>query len=233
MSDPNIQILAQIASRVVEICGAVNGLSTLLGAVIVSINHYQGYTNKLLLIGVASLTCAAVVPPLINLLLPTHEIAAAAIGVSVCLPLVVGGFWGFFLPIRIVFQGNRVGAQGVCIANLLFFIPFSWHLALWIATIPKVTKQLSKLILAENCPVELISVREHTERLLVMLKQAGADKASARIRGALDKHVTNDVLLRNYEQALGRMLFDFDLADDIADEVRGLLAEIRSTQREQ
>lgn len=31
---------------------------------------------------------------------------------------------------------------------------------------------------------------------------------------------------------LDRMLFDFERPDDIADEVRGLLAEIRSTQPE-
>lgn len=233
MSDPNIQALAQIASNVVEICGAVNGVSTLLGAVIVSINHYQGYTNKLLLIGVASLTCAAVVPPLINLLVPVHDLAAAAIGLSACLPLVVGGFWGFFLPMRIVLQGNRVGATRVFAANLLILIPFSWHLALWWATKPQVTRQLSKLLLGVSCPTELLSIREHTNKVQAMLQQAGVNKASKRIDGALDKHVAGDVLLRNYEQALDRMLFDFELPDDIADEVRDLLAEIRSTQREQ
>ncbi|MFA6557787.1 MAG: hypothetical protein WCT03_15325, partial [Candidatus Obscuribacterales bacterium] len=208
MSNPDIQTVAQFGSVIVEICGAVNGISALLGAVIVSINHYHGYTNKLLLIGVASLTCAAVVPPLINLLLPSHDLAAAALGLSAALPLAIGGFWGFFLPMRIVFQGNRVGAKGVCIANLLFFIPFSWHLALWIATIPKVTRQLSKLVWGDNCPVELISVREHTDQLLVMLKQVGASKATARITKSLDKHVTSDVLLKNYEEALGRLMFD-------------------------
>ena len=72
----------------------------MLGAILVSINHYQGYTNKLLLVGVASLTSAAVVPQLIDLLLPTNELAAAAVGVTVCVPLVVGGFWGFYLSIN-------------------------------------------------------------------------------------------------------------------------------------
>lgn len=230
MSNPDIQILAQMSSHVVEICGSVNGLSTLLGAVIVSINHYQGYTNKLLLIGVASLTCAAVVPPLINLLLPAHDLAAAALGLSAALPLAIGGFWGFFLPMRIVFQGNRVGAKGVCFANLLFFIPFSWHLALWIATIPKVTRQLSKLVLGDNCPVELTSVREHTLRLLAMLKQAGVNKATARITKALDKHVTSDVLLQKYEQVLERIMFDFELPSEVGDEVRTLITEIRASR---
>jgi len=230
MSNPDIQTVAQFGSVIVEICGAVNGISALLGAVIVSINHYHGYTNKLLLIGVASLTCAAVVPPLINLLFPLHELAAAALGLTVALPLVIGGFWGFFLPMRIVFQGNRVGATGVCTANLMFLIPFTWHLALWMATAPKVTRQLSKLVWGDSCPVELISVREHTLRVLAMLKQVGANKAASRITVALDKNLASDVLLQKYEQVLERIMFDFELPSEVGDEVRTLITEIRSSR---
>jgi MFS family permease len=232
MGDLDFRMLAQIATNLIEICGAVNGISTLLGAVITSINHYQRYTNKLLLIGVASCICAAVVPALISLLLPTNALAAAVMGTIVCVPLVLGGFWGFFLPMRIAFHGNRVGTKRIFAANLLLFIPFSWHLALWWATKPEVTWRLSQLALEENCPLEILAVHERTKRILEMLRQAGETKACERVEGALGKRVAADSLLRNLEQVLDRIMFDFELPDDIGDEIRGLTAEIRSTEHE-
>ncbi|GEM_PF-3354876 len=233
MSDLDFRMLARIATNLIEICGAVNGFSALLGAVITSINHYQSYTTKLLFLGVASSICAVVVPALISLLLPTNALAAAVMGALVCVPLVLGGFWGFFLPMRIAFQLKHVDTIRVFAANLFLFVPFSWHLALWWATKPQPTLRLSQLVLEDNCSAEVLAVHEHTRRVLVMLQDVGAHKASKRIEGALNKPAAADLLLRNLEQVLDRIMFDFELPDDIGDEIRGLTAEIRSIQHEQ
>ena len=181
----------------------------------------------------ASSICAAVVPALISLLLPTNALAAAAMGAIVCVPLVLGGFWGFFLPMRIAFQLNHVDTIRIFVANLFLFVPFSWHLALWWATKPKVTRRMSQLVLDENCPAGVLAVHEHTKRVLEMLNQAGENKAGERVKVALDKPAAADHLLRNLEKVLDRIMFDFELPDDIGDEIRGLTAEIRSTQDEQ
>jgi hypothetical protein len=227
MNNEDIQILANIASNCVEICSTV-GSNALLGAAVVAINRYHLYTKKLLFLGVASLAAGAALPPLIQQCAKTNEIIAAVIGLVASLLLMGGLVWCFFLPMKIAKIRNHAHLKAIVALNLLLVVPFSWNLALWWATIPQ-----RKLIAnpSEYYSPAVLAICEHADRAVKILVEGGFKKTSEKVRFALIKDVTGEELLLRLDQVLDRLTFDFELPDEIADEIRSLSGEIRAAQR--
>ena len=234
MNNQDIQDWAITAASGLQICSSIIGVWALLGALIVNYHRYYLYVNKLMIVGVASLLFGAVIPGLVNLYLEQdHEIWLGIIGWIALLAIAYGGIWGFFLPMRIAFQRRHAHIRAIIIVNLIFFLPFTWHFALWWATKPnrkKVDKQ--DIQSGEITEPQLLGVLDHTDKILKMLEQAGQKKACAKIRVALEKQDASHIFLVNLDQAMDRIMFDFKLPDEISDEIRGLSVQIRATQLE-
>ena len=130
--------MARIASMWCDITGYLDAISIVLGAWIPAYHRLKGYTSKLVAIAVFSLFLAVFVPLIVDYLLATTNLIAAAIVALIGMAAVsVAGLWAFFLPMRIALKRDREHARPVIIVNLLIFIPFSWHLALLWATAPE------------------------------------------------------------------------------------------------
>jgi hypothetical protein len=231
MSDPNIQALLAIASNGVCFCGHANGVSTLIGALIVSANRYPGYTQKLLLFGAASETLGFVVPALVDNFGETHEIEALALGWVALIPLIACGIWSFLVPRRIVKKRYPQNGRAILGATLMPFVPLGWHIALWMATKPAGGGKFSQTPDEESYSRELLSVRDRAKRLLPLLEQAGLKMAADRVYEVLDKHTPGDELMIKLDTTLDRLMFDFEVPEDLANEIRAVTEESRRAQQ--
>lgn len=233
MSDPNIVCLAQIASNGVAICGDINGVTSLIGALIIYFNRNQLYANKLLMLGVSSLTLGVVIPPLIKLLLPDQDLAAAILGLGFFLPLAAGGIWSFMLPARL-WKLSNPNVSNTALAFLLGaqIFPFGWHLALWWLTKPK-KEQVFGLVASGDSSPELRRICGRTTAVMKMLQQANEKEAAARLYTIMCKEAPAGQFYLNLNKALDRILFDCSPPENIADEIRALTEEISQAQRSQ
>jgi len=227
MNSENTQILASIATNCVEICSTV-GTNVLIGAIIVAINRYHPYTKKLIVVGVFSLATGIALPPLMEQCAKTNPLASAAISLVVSSTLMIWSVMYLFLPMKIAKQRNHAHVKAITVLNALFFVPFSWELALWWATKPE-----KKLIAnpAEYYSPSVLAICERADGAAKILADTGFAKASEKIRISARKDVSGDALLLRLDQSLSRLLFDFELPDAIADDVRSLSEEIAAAQR--
>jgi hypothetical protein len=225
MNKVDIQIIAKIASNCGEIASVV-GFNSLLGAAAAAINRYHPYTKKLLFWGIISLAVGTASPVLILECAKMNELAAGVVGLVTASVLMFGSIWCFFLPMKIAKQRNHAHLKAIVGLNLLLLVPFTWLLALWWATIPQ-----RKLITnPEFFSPAVLAICERADETLKMLDEAGFKKASKRLRMALVKDVEGDKLLLRLTQVLDRLMFDFELPDAIADNLRSLSEEIHAAQ---
>jgi len=227
MNSEDTQILAKIAINCVEICSAV-GTNALLGAIVIAINRYHSNGKTLFAVGVVSLATGLSLPPLMEQCAKTNELAAAAIGLATASVLLIGQVWCFFLPMKIAKFRNHAHVKAIIVLNLLFFVPLSWLLALWWATRPE-----KELIAnpAEYYSPAVLAICEQADRIAKLLADAGFAKASEKICVSSRQDVAGDALLLRLDQSLSRLLFDFELPDAMADDVRSLSEEVATAQR--
>jgi hypothetical protein len=226
MNSENLQTLAKIASNCVEISSAL-GVNLLLGVAVVAVNRYHRHTIELLCWGLASLLGGAILPGVIQHFLSSNEVAAAAIAIFAAFVLIGGVIWFFFLPMQIARYRNHAHLKAIIALNLLLLVPFAWHLALWWATVPHKREIANP---ADYYSAKVMAICQHADMTVHKLNTAGFKKAGKKVQFAARKDVSERELLVRLTHVLDRLMFDFQLPEALADEVRGLSAEIEAAQ---
>jgi hypothetical protein len=75
-----------------------------------------------------------------------------------------------------------------------------------------------------------MAICQHADMTVHKLNTAGFKKAGKKVQFAARKDVSERELLVRLTHVLDRLMFDFQLPEALADEVRGLSAEIEAAQ---